>query len=207
MLDSMRYSRLPTRAEVADVSNAILDGADACMLSGETAVGEYPRECVETMNRIALAAETLLGRHAEKSSLIYGDGASEPLGGIFARPVNRLTRAVVCEAGTLAEKLDAKLIIVASASGDTALSLANHRFRVPTAGVSESATALRRFSLYWGITPLSGAPLDDPEALVGFVTAWGKQSGLLAKGDSIVLITGTGTTVWKHNMIVVHIVE
>ena len=60
MLDSMQHSRLPTRAEVADVSNAILDGADACMLSGETAVGEYPRETVETMNRIALAAETLL---------------------------------------------------------------------------------------------------------------------------------------------------
>ena len=57
MLESMQHSRLPTRAEVADVSNAILDGADACMLSGETAVGEYPRETVEMMNRIALAAE------------------------------------------------------------------------------------------------------------------------------------------------------
>ena len=60
MLDSMQHSRLPTRAEVTDVSNAILDGADACMLSGETAVGEYPRETVEMMNRIALAAEPLL---------------------------------------------------------------------------------------------------------------------------------------------------
>ena len=57
MLESMQHSRIPTRAEVADVSNAILDGADACMLSGETAVGEYPRETVEMMNRIALAAE------------------------------------------------------------------------------------------------------------------------------------------------------
>ena len=67
MLDSMQHSRIPTRAEVADVSNAILDGADACMLSGETAVGEYPRETVEMMNRIALAAEPLCTHRAEEA--------------------------------------------------------------------------------------------------------------------------------------------
>jgi len=208
MLDSMQHSRLPTRAEVADVSNAILDGADACMLSGETAVGEYPRETVETMNRIALAAETLLTRHAEDADSDCAAGiAAEPPSGTWARPVNRLTRAVVCEAGMLAEKLDAKLIIVASASGATALSLANHRFRVPTVGVSESAATLRRICLYWGITPLPGAPLEDPRALVQFVTAWGKQAGLLQGCDHIVLIAGTGTAMSKHNMIVVHQIE
>ena len=68
MLDSMQHSRTPTRAEVADVSNAILDGADACMLSGETAVGEYPRETVEMMNRIALAAETSVTHRAEEAA-------------------------------------------------------------------------------------------------------------------------------------------
>jgi pyruvate kinase len=207
MLDSMQHSRLPTRAEVADVSNAILDGADACMLSGETAVGEYPRETVEIMNRIALAAETLLTHHAEETGGCADDAAAEQSRGTWARPVNRLTRAVVCEAGMLAERLDAKLMIVASASGATALSLANHRFRVPTVGVSDAATTLRRICLYWGITPLAGAPLDDPRALLQFVTAWGKQAELLHAGDHIVLIAGTGTPVAKHNMIVVHEVE
>ena len=62
MLDSMQHSRLPTRAEVTDVANAILDGADACMLSGETAIGEYPREAVEMMHRIALATGAELFR-------------------------------------------------------------------------------------------------------------------------------------------------
>ena len=103
----------------------------------------------------------------------------------------------------LAEKVDAKLMIVASESGATALSLANHRFRVPTVGVSGSAATLRRTCLYWGITPLAGAPLENPRALVQFVTAWGKENGLLRRGDFIVLITGVGTTVAKHNTIVV----
>ena len=208
MLESMQHSQIPTRAEVADVSNAILDGADACMLSGETAVGEYPRETVETMNRIALAAETLLGPHEEKTEPTCAD---EDCRGDYReggwRPVNSLTRAVVSGAGTLAERLEAKLIIVASASGATALSLAKNRFRVPTVGVSGTAATLRRMCLYWGVTPLPGAPLDDSPALVRFVTAWGKQHGLLHGGDRIVLIAGTGTTVSKHNMIAVHEVE
>jgi len=87
------------------------------------------------------------------------------------------------------------------------LSLAKNRFRVPTVGVSGTAATLRRMCLYWGVTPLPGAPLDDSPALVRFVTAWGKQHGLLHGGDRIVLIAGTGTTVSKHNMIAVHEVE
>jgi pyruvate kinase len=208
MLDSMQHSRIPTRAEVSDVSNAILDGADACMLSGETAVGEYPCETVEIMNRIALAAESLLTRCPEES----GSNRAEESGPdrhpwSDSHPLNPVTRAVVSEAGMLAEKLAARLIIVASASGATALSLAKNRFRVPTVGVSQSPATLRRICLYWGITPLAGAPLRDRGALVRFVTDWGKRNGLLHSGDHIVLIAGTGTATTAHNTIVVHEVE
>ncbi len=208
MLDSMQHSRIPTRAEVADVSNAILDGADACMLSGETAVGEYPVETVEIMNRIALAAETSLTRRQEESgSNCQDENCPNQHRWTYSHPLNPVTKAVVSEAGLLAEKLAAKLIIVASAGGATALSLAKSRFRVPTVGVSDSQATLRRICLYWGVTPLAGAPLRDSPALVRFVTDWAKQNGLLRSGDHIVLIAGTGTTVTKHNMIVVHEVE
>ena len=118
-----------------------------------------------------------------------------------------MTEAVVCQAGLLAEKLDARLIIVASASGATALSLAKNRFRVPTVGVSDSAATLRRMCLYWGVIPLAGAPVNDSRTLVAFVSAWGKQNRLLSSGDRIVLIAGTDTAMTAHNMIVVHEVE
>ena len=208
MLDSMQNSALPTRAEVADVSNAILDGGDACMLSGETAVGKYPRESVEMMNRIALAAETLLAGHVEAGVNCRDENCPKQHRWTYSHPLNPVTRAVVSGAGTLAEQLAAKLIIVASASGATALSLAKSRFRVPTVGVSNSAATLRRLCLYWGVTPLANAPLGDSPALARFVTDWGKRNGVLRSGDHIVLITGTaGAAVTKHNMVVVHEVE
>jgi pyruvate kinase len=208
MLDSMQHSRTPTRAEVADVSNAILDGADACMLSGETAVGEFPCETVQTMNRIALAAETLLtGRLAEVGANCQNENCPNQHRWTYSHPLNPVTKAVVTEAGHLAEQLSARLIIVASASGATALSLAKSRFRVPTVGVSDYASTLRRVCLYWGVIPLAGAPLRDSPALVRFVTEWGKRNGLLRPGDHVVLIAGTGTAMTTHNMIVVHEVD
>ncbi|MGO9109143.1 MAG: pyruvate kinase [Thermoguttaceae bacterium] len=208
MLDSMQHSRLPTRAEVTDVSNAILDGADACMLSSETAVGEYPRETVEMMNRIALAAEPLCSHRAEEAGPCGQSGVSGNTTCATAGDgPNLVTEAVVCQAGLLAEKVSARLIIVASASGATALSLAKNRFRVPTVGVSDSAATLRRMCLYWGIIPLASAPVDDSRTLVAFVSAWGKKNRLLSSGDRIVLVAGTNTAITAHNMIVVHEVE
>ena len=100
MLDSMQHSRLPTRAEVADVSNAILDGADACMLSGETAVGDYPQETVEMMHRIALAAEGLLTDHGDEGQFPQGvERDTAPPTRTSAHPLNAVTVAVVSQAG------------------------------------------------------------------------------------------------------------
>ncbi len=196
MLDSMQHSRIPTRAEVTDVANAILDGTDACMLSGETAIGNHPRQVVEMMHRIALATEPLCKERPPQSGP-----------DLAAEGVNQITEATVLAAGRMAEQLDAALIVVASASGATALSLAKNRHYVPTVGVSDSAATLRRMCLYWGVIPLAGAPTGDREALLRYVTEWGRTAGLLDSGDRVVLIAGTGLAVTAHNMVVVHELE
>jgi len=206
----MTHSRIPTRAEVADVSNAILDGADACMLSGETAIGEYPRETVEMMQRIALETER---SHRSPFTHSHAHG-SQPVGFEVAQAharshshLNPITESTVSAAGRIAEELNAKAVVVATASGATALSMAKNRHFVPTLGVSDSPATLRRMCLYWGVIPLAGAPTSDPAALLRHVTDLGRAAGLLHPGDRIVLIAGTGLAVTRHNMIVVHELE
>lgn len=200
MLDSMTHSRTPTRAEVADVSNAILDGADACMLSGETAIGEYPCEAVEMMHRIAMETERL---HAFTAKDVFQNVSPLPKeeGAIALNPI---TESTVAAAGRIAEELGAKMVVVATSSGATALSMAKNRRRVFTLGVSDSPATLRRMCLYWGVIPLAGAPIDDSAALLRYIVDLGRAEKLLTIGDRVVLIAGTGLSVTRHNMIVVH---
>ena len=195
MLDSMQNSRLPTRAEVTDVANAILDGADACMLSGETAIGRYPRQAIEMMHRIALATEPLCGERPLVETDL--DGCT----------LNQITESTVLSAGRMAEQLGAKIVVVATASGQTALSLSKNRHQVPTIGVSDSETTLRRMCLYWGVFPLAGAPTGDSDRLLEYVVRWGRSGGWLTSGDRIVLVSGTGLSMTAHNMLVVHELE
>ncbi len=193
MLDSMQHETLPTRAEVADVANAILDGADACMLSGETAIGLYPRQAVEMMQRIALATESV---YPGAPCIDEPDPAS-------AR-VDAITEATAHAAARLADQIQAKLVVVATASGRTALVLSKNRSRVPTVGVSDSQATLRRMCLYWGVIPLPGAPTADHAALIQYITRWGQAQGMLRPGDRLVVLAGTGLAMTAHNMLVVH---
>ena len=193
MLESMRHSPRPTRAEATDVANAILDGADACMLSGETAIGDHPAEVVEMMNRIALATEPLTaGRRREQPT---------KLDGFAARPV---TVALVHAAGQLAQILEAKMVVVASRSGATAIAKAKQREFIRTVGVSDNRRALRRFCLMWGVTPLADAPLKEIGKLADYVEHWGKTEGTLSAGDRVIVVGGTGLLEITHNQIVVH---
>ncbi len=195
MLDSMQRSRRPTRAEVTDVANAILDGADACMLSGETAIGQHPRETVQMMNRIMLATEELLrGAHAEPP-----DGK--------ALSIHPITLAVVYGAAEIARHLDARLVVVATRSGATARIKSQLRDFIPTIGVSDAAATLRRMCLYWGITPLADAPLSDGPKLRQFINDWGRADGSLNVGDRVVYVTGSAVIRKAHNVVVVHEVE
>jgi pyruvate kinase len=195
MLDSMHHNRRPTRAEATDVANAILDGADACMLSGETAIGEFPVEAVETMNRIALATEPLLKE------------AGYQLREIQAHDVHPITAAAVRGTAVIAEQLRAKLVVVATRGGGTCRLRSKQRDFVPTIGASDSLSVVRRLTLFWGVTPLAGAPVHDGPALREFIDQWGRSQGLLAPGDRVLFVTGTNFYPLAKNLLVIHEVD
>jgi pyruvate kinase len=193
MLDSMQHSRRPTRAEVTDVANAILDGCDACMLSGETAMGDHPVLVVDMMNRIAMATEPLLrGRPCAR----LADKAIEGL--------HRVTEAVVYGTGFIAEQLDAKVVVAVTHSGVTALALSKQRSHVPILGISDVPMVTRQMCLYWGVTPVVGAPARDKEELIRTVEAWGRRTSTLKPGDHFILVSAIGLVASGHNMMVVH---
>jgi pyruvate kinase len=195
MLDSMQHSLQPTRAEVTDVANAILDGGDACMLSGETAIGEHPRAAVEMIVRIAYATEELLRDRPPQPR------AQRPAG------LHEITHAVVSGAAHVARQLDARLLVVGSQSGPTALALAKQRLSVPTIGVSTSEGTLRRMCLYWGVSPLPEATEDDSAALMTMIDHWGRRDGYLRGGDRLVYVRGTNDRPPVHNLLVVYELE
>jgi len=195
MLDSMQNSRLPTRAEVTDVANAILDGTDACMLSGETAIGKYPIESVQMMHRIAVATELTM------KCCLRSDSESQ------LHDSNPVTETVVKHAGTIAAELGAKMLITVSRSGLTALLIAKRRFPVLTVGISQSLRALRKMALYWGIVPLQDAPVHDPKELLEFVIAWARRENLVQSGDRVVFLFGTGAAPSAHNTVAVYVVD
>ncbi|GAB6186046.1 pyruvate kinase [Thermopirellula anaerolimosa] len=196
MLDSMQNSPLPTRAEVTDVANAVLDGADACMLSGETAIGRFPLESVAMMHRIALAAEEYVrssGRVVRELSAHDVPGGSDA----------SISESTALHAGCIAAEVEAKLLIVATHSGKTALRISKHRFSMPTVGVSGNPAVLRRMALYWGIIPLPQAPVAESDRLLEFVARWGVEQQLVQSGDLVVAIYGTGLPDTKHNGVLV----
>lgn len=195
MLESMHHNRRPTRAEASDVANAILDGADACMLSGETAIGEFPLEAVATMDRIMVHTEQLLKNRAPL-----------PRSHAIDR-VHPITSAVTYSAANIATAIDAKLVVVASRTGGTAWVKAKQRNFIPTLGVSNSEATLRRMCLFWGIMPHRVETLDAPQQLFEDVARWGRENELLVPGDRVVFVTGTGVMSNTHNLLVVHEVQ
>ncbi|MCS6978225.1 MAG: pyruvate kinase [Gemmatales bacterium] len=190
MLESMRSSNRPTRAEAADVANAILDGTDAVMLSAETATGLYPIAAVETMNRIAAATESALANW--KLPRCPEEEAT-----------NVVTSTVIC-AGQLADRIHARLIVAATRSGETALALSRERNRTPILGLSDNPATVRRMALYWGVLPVH---LDEPRKeaeYIGKVASWAKNQGLVSPGDRIVFVLGQGWMESSYNTIMVH---
>jgi pyruvate kinase len=193
MLESMRTSLLPTRAEATDVANAIFDGSDALMLSAETAIGGYPVEAVAMMRSIAGETERLLEPWPDLMPGTHPAPAAAPI-----------DEALVEAAIRLADEIRAAAVLVATGDGHAALLLSKRRRRTPVLGFSHHERIVRRMCLYWGVTP-RWLPGDRDDAdLRSRMTEWGRRQGLFHPGDRVVLIARTGTSSGTgHNVITV----
>jgi pyruvate kinase len=176
MLESMIHHAEPTRAEASDVANAILDGSSALMLSGETAVGEYPVEAVEYMDRIARAVEPSLGyRHQ------LPDPGEEPT-------IGQAMSNVACD---LAEALGASALLVPTFSGRTASAVARLRPHRPIMALTHNRYAAQQLALEWGVEPVMIPECRDVEDLWALSLESARSSGLVESGDRVVITAGT----------------
>ena len=183
MLESMITNPRPTRAEASDVANAIWDGTDAVMLSGETASGNYPVEAVETMGRIAIEAEgslsprdrrRCLARHEEDHHFAY-------------------TEAVTSASCLVADELEAKVIVAFTQSGATARLVSRQRPRTRIIAFTPIPETYRRLSLVWGVIPRVIDLSRNTDEMVARAEDTLCETGLAKEGDTIVIISGTTT--------------
>lgn len=193
MLDSMMHNPRPTRAETADVANAIYDGSSAVMLSGETAAGMYPVLALKTMVKIAERTEGDIDYKSRLKNLP-----------ISARDITAAISHATC---TIAKDLEAKAIITVTKSGFTANMISRFHPAAPIMGCSPSAKVCRQLNLSWGIMPLVLGEKHETFDLLGSAAELIRQKGLVKEGDLTVITAGvpigkSGTT----NMVKVHVI-
>jgi pyruvate kinase len=177
MLESMTHNPRPTRAETSDVANAILDGSDAVMLSGETAVGKYPVRAVETMRRIIDGVENELGKGRSMLDRTPGESTIQD--------------AVTVAAVRAAEVLNAAAIIAYTQSGSTAKRLSMHRPKTRIVAITPSETIRRRLALYWGIRSVLVSEVVDTDSMVSATGTIALKYGYVKTGDIVVITSGT----------------
>jgi len=179
MLESMIHNPRPTRAEASDVANAILDGTDAVMLSGETAAGAYPIEAVQMMALIADAVE---------DSLIGSPHSTSPRWEITT--AQSTPRAIAAAACTIANALPVRFIVVLTQSGASARLVSHYRPQVPILAFCPSEETARRTSLYWGVTPIMIEARDRLGELEQQIVRHMRDMRIVQRGDLIVLSGG-----------------
>jgi pyruvate kinase len=182
MLESMIHHADPTRAEASDVANAVLDGTSALMLSGETAVGEFPLETVVYMDRIACAVEPSLNPRHELSR------AGED-------PFPTVGEAMSNAACDIAEVLGAVAILVPTYSGRTASAVARHRPQRPIVAATHKRYALQQLALEWGVVPAEIEECANVEHLWGRTLDAARTIGIVVPGDRVVITAGTAVNV------------
>ncbi len=194
MLDSMMRNPRPTRAEASDVANAIFDGTDAIMLSGETAIGRFPLETVQTMARIAQRAETAL----QYAQMLEN----------FDPPAERsITDAISYATCHAAQELGANAIITATQSGFTAKAVSKYKPKARIIAVTPSESVARKLLLTWGTFPVLCRPTSSTDDMFSAAIEASLKSGYIANGDLVIITAGvpvgvSGTT----NLLRVHTV-
>jgi len=184
MLNSMIENPRPTRAETTDVANAIFDGTDAVMLSGETAVGKFPLQAVEMMVRIAQIAEQYLKDHDELHPRTM---TVEALLGEERRTVAAAISHVTSE---IARMLNAKLIVASTWSGYTARRVARERPNTPILAATPNRITYNRLALVWGVTPILVEQFKTIDEMIAVVVKTAQDTGLAGLGDLVVIIGG-----------------
>jgi pyruvate kinase len=192
MLDSMQRNPRPTRAEASDVANAIFDGTDAIMLSGETAAGKYPVESVQTMSRIAEAAESAL----EYKEILKKQSRAQQ---------TTITEAISQAVANSALDLEAKAILTATESGYTARMISKYRPKAQIIAVTPIDHVMRRLALVWGVLPVKGEMVSSTDEMFEMAVDAAVKQDHLHLGDLVVITAGvpvgrSGTT----NLIKVH---
>lgn len=177
MLESMIKQPRPTRAEISDVANAVYDGSSAIMLSGETAAGAYPVEAVRAMAKIAEQAEVNTNYIAYIKDSDYH--------------VKNLAEALSHSACTLAQDIGAKVIVVCTRTGGTARTVSRFRPMIDIIGMTTDERAYRKLALSWGVIPIMSEEFYSVDVLFHYAKRAAIETGLVKKGDKIVLTGGT----------------
>ncbi len=194
MMDSMTNSPIPTRAEASDVANAVYDGADAVMLSGETTVGIYPVETVDTMSNIIKAVE---------ADPLYWDVLDASLNHINntylkQNPNNHCIttgRAIVVSAKKIAQEVGAKVIVAFSSKGTTVSRISHQRPNAKILAITDNSNLYNQLCLNWGVTPLLINPVSTFTEIVEISSVWLKDNKWVNIGDKIVVIAGVPVSV------------
>ncbi|GGF06229.1 pyruvate kinase [Halobacillus andaensis] len=194
MLDSMQRNPRPTRAEASDVANAIFDGTDAIMLSGETAAGDYPREAVQTMSNIATKTETglnykaILDERSKHSDMTITDAISQSV-----------THTAI--------NLQVNAVVTPTESGHTARMISKYRPQAPIVAITSSERVNRKLSLVWGVYAVMGPQSESTDDMLDVAVDRGLASGIVSRGDRVIITGGvpvgeSGTT----NLMKVHVI-
>ncbi len=192
MLQSMMNSPRPTRAEASDVANAVLDGTDAVMLSGETATGHYPVEAVRVMESVATIAE----QNLECEEWLRRVGAA-------TSPSEAIARATV----EIAIELNASAIITSTVSGHTARMVARYRPGVPTLAATPDPAVCRQMALVWGVMPLLVPEYTSTDEMIAYTSRAAREAGLVQPGDRVVITAGVPAGgEGRTNMLKVHVI-
>ena len=186
MLDSMIRNPRPTRAEVSDVANAVYEGTDAVMLSGETAMGSYPIEAVRMMSQIAEESEKYLDYMFYQRRKVSTEN------------LRNISNTVCYSSVATASDLEAPVIVAPSVSGFTTRMLSKWRPKALIAGLSPSMTAVRQMQLYWGVKPFHAKRAESTDALLFASVELLKEKGIVKEGEIVVATAGVVTRANRH---------